>query len=518
MNINEMSVEELLTLLDKVEEYNKYNKIHSLKPYDYQKKFMNASAHYKQRMIRSGNRTGKTFGCALELAYHITGLYPKWFEGERFTNSGHIFWCIGITSDSTRKVMQKELMGTIDIRVGKELGTGTIPRDVIDTDYMVKDGARLLSCRVKHVDGGVNELHFYAASAGQDTLMGTAVKFVWSDEEPPHNSMEIYAQCITRTAVVKGNDGENTMGHIMYSATPEQGMSELQKLYAENTHGMLYIQSVSMYDAPHLSDDVIQSLLANYPEYQRDMRLYGLPVLGSGAVFPMLDSLIMCERITPLPHWRVCASVDWGDTTDPTVVSFQAYDPDNDAYYIYDQYLLDGHFGEDNDRSPESVARVIKSTHTPNIPIIVPHDSGIKTNQRGKGAQLIHTGVNVQRLQFENPAHLIMEMSKAGANNPSKRSIEVGLEEMRRLFQAGKLKVSRECMEFFREKNAYFYTGNKAKPFAGDDHCIDAARYGILSLVGNRGVPFGQCQKVFEDFNNGWDYDDDDDVGLNFTT
>lgn len=184
------------------------------------------------------------------------------------------------------------------------------------------------------------------------------------DEEPPHNSMAIYSQAKTRTMT--------TNGHIMISATPEQGNTELNQMYDTDESGHLYIQTVSMYEAPHLTVEMIEEAKSGWPEYQWDMRVYGLPVLGSGAVFPFLTSSIECDTITPLPHWPVCASVDWGSTTDPTVVMFNAYDPDNDIYYVYDEYVLDGEHGELNDRSPESVARVIKNSYTPNIPIIVP--------------------------------------------------------------------------------------------------------------------------------------------------
>lgn len=501
MNINEMTLEEIFSLLSEVEDFDRYNKIHYLKPYPYQQKFMNASAKFKQRYARSGNRTGKTFGAAIEAAMHLTGLYQDYYKGERILNSGHIFWCIGITQDSTAKVMQKELLGTADIRVERDLGTGTIPLEHIETSLMVKEGYKAKIVRVKHIDGGYNELHFYASSDGVEKLMGQAIKFAWMDEEPKNNSMEIYSQCITRMAT--------TQGLMLFTATPEQGGTELNNMFSENASGKLYLQSVSMYDAPHLTPEIIEELKAGWPEYQWDMRIKGLPVLGSGSVFPFLDSDVICEQLIPLPHWPILASIDWGDTTDPTVVSFLTHDSDNDIYYLFEQHVLDGEYGELNDRSAQSVARVIKASHWPNIPIIIPHDSGIKTNQRGVGAQLMNTGVNTNAgYVFENPPHLIINAGKVGSTTVTSRSIEVGLQETRRLVREGKFKVVRNCYNWFSEKNSYFYTGKTGdKAFSGADHCIDSQRYGLLSLVGGKGIPAGQCGTTFHDWNNGYDYE-----------
>lgn len=171
MDINEMNLEELMALIDSIEERQKYNKLEHIIPYEYQKKFMNASKNHRQRFFRCANRVGKSYGCAVEFAYHITGKYPDWFAGDRIENSGHIYWCIGVDLESTANVLQKELFGTSDIRLEDAVGTGTIPKDVIDSDNMIKDGPRLRSCRIKHTDGGYNTLHFFAASLGQDKLI-----------------------------------------------------------------------------------------------------------------------------------------------------------------------------------------------------------------------------------------------------------------------------------------------------------------------------------------------------------
>lgn len=55
-NIPEEYKAELLELLERREEYKKYNKIEFFKPYDFQLKFYASSAEYKRRFLCAANR------------------------------------------------------------------------------------------------------------------------------------------------------------------------------------------------------------------------------------------------------------------------------------------------------------------------------------------------------------------------------------------------------------------------------------------------------------------------------
>ena len=52
------------------------NRLREYKPYDYQKKFHNIIG--AQRLLMAGNRIGKSFCGAAEVAIHLTGKYPYW--------------------------------------------------------------------------------------------------------------------------------------------------------------------------------------------------------------------------------------------------------------------------------------------------------------------------------------------------------------------------------------------------------------------------------------------------------
>jgi len=55
--------------------------------------FFEAGANYKQRLIVSANRSGKTTAAAYEIVCHLTGTYPEWWTGARFLNANDWWVC-----------------------------------------------------------------------------------------------------------------------------------------------------------------------------------------------------------------------------------------------------------------------------------------------------------------------------------------------------------------------------------------------------------------------------------------
>lgn len=130
-------------------------------------------------------KVGKSFSEAAEVTWHLTGLYPEWWEGRKF-NYPILCWCVGITGDSTRKVLQKELFGTPMAKDNAALGTGAIPRDLVDFDTLERDGNKILIAKIKHhnADGvfdGWSTVEFRSTQQGEQVLMGATVDYIWMD-------------------------------------------------------------------------------------------------------------------------------------------------------------------------------------------------------------------------------------------------------------------------------------------------------------------------------------------------
>ena len=97
-----------------------------------------------------------------------------------------IMWCVGITGDSTRKVLQKELFGTESAKEVDKIGTGAVPKDCINFDSIERDGHIIKSVKVKHFDLGGNfdgytTIEFRSTQQGEHVLMGSTVDYIWLD-------------------------------------------------------------------------------------------------------------------------------------------------------------------------------------------------------------------------------------------------------------------------------------------------------------------------------------------------
>lgn len=460
---------ELLALLEKREVYRKYNKLEYFNPYEFQKQFYGASGKFQRRFLCAANRVGKSFSEAAEVAWHLTGRYPTWWEGHRFSKP-ILLWCVGITSDSTRKVLQKELFGTIVAKDAAAIGTGAIPRDCIDFETLERDGNKILMAKIKHYDhnglvDGWSSVEFRSTNQGEHVLMGATVDYIWIDEEDPFRSLEIYSQCVTRTAT--------TGGLVTITATPENGLTKLVDLFMKNDKGMLYFQNATWDDAPHLTEAVKAELLASIPEWQHEMRSRGIPMMGEGLIYDVAESDIAIDPFEVPSHWQRLCAVDIGIAHDTAAV-WSAYDASTDTIYIYDAYHAKAGV-------PALHATAINARGTW-IPVVLPHDAD--NTERGSGRSVAQyyreAGVNVLMETFYNPVDW---------DGKKHNLVEPGLVEMTQRMKTGRLKVFKSCGRFFEEMRRYHRKdGRIVKTF---DDTMDAARYSALSVKG-RGISAGE--------------------------
>ena len=181
------NLERAVEIAKELERRKTVNRLKHYEPYKYQIKFHNTIA--SQRLLMAGNRIGKSFCGAMEMAYHLTGKYPEWWQGRKFDKPIRA-WAGGSSNETTRDICQKELVGQPDDPSAK--GTGSIPLECIG-ETTRKPGVpnAMNSLVVRHVSGGWSRLAFKAYEMGKEKWMGEAVDVVWLDEEPPQ---PIYSQ------------------------------------------------------------------------------------------------------------------------------------------------------------------------------------------------------------------------------------------------------------------------------------------------------------------------------------
>ena len=86
------------------------NKLLHYKPYKKQMKFHELGSTIRERLFMAGNQLGKTIAGTAEMAMHLTGLYPEWWQGRRYKRPV-VAWASGITGDTVRDTVQRLLVG-----------------------------------------------------------------------------------------------------------------------------------------------------------------------------------------------------------------------------------------------------------------------------------------------------------------------------------------------------------------------------------------------------------------------
>jgi phage terminase large subunit-like protein len=183
--------------------------------YPKQMEFYRLSATHNEVALFGGNRSGKTVAGGCQDVWHLTGTYPDWYPGKRFTTPVD-GWSAGTTAKKVRDITQALLCGTPGNEAAK--GTGLIPGDLI-LRTTIKHGIAdaYESVFVRHVPtGGVSTLQFKSYDQGREAFEGTSQHFIHLDEEPPE---DVYTECLLRIMTVNGL--------LTVTATPLLGLTAL---------------------------------------------------------------------------------------------------------------------------------------------------------------------------------------------------------------------------------------------------------------------------------------------------
>ena len=174
-------------------------------------------APHRERLFMAANRVGKTESAGgYELTCHLTGRYPAWWPGLRFTHPIDS-WAAGTTKTGVRDILQLKLLGTADIGRRELIGTGLIPgRDIVRVTPWHGVPGLAETVVVKSVFGGESVLAMKAYEQGRKSFEGTNKHVVLLDEECP---LDIYVEAFTRTMTCNG--------HVLATFTPLQGLTPL---------------------------------------------------------------------------------------------------------------------------------------------------------------------------------------------------------------------------------------------------------------------------------------------------
>lgn len=441
-----------LEFVEELERRKSESRLDYYRPYPKQEEFHRLP--HRERALLAGNQLGKTYSAAAEVAMHLTGRYPEWWSGRRFTKA--VRWIAGSnTGELTRKGVQRLLVGPPEDR--NAWGTGMVPKDCL-VDWSMRAGVAdaLANVVVKHVSGGNSICQFASYDQGRVAWQADTVDGVWFDEEPPE---DIYVEGITRT--------NTTFGPIMATFTPLLGMSTVVMRFWKNESPDRAKVVMTIEDGEHYTPEERQKIIDSYPEHEREARTQGKPSLGSGRVFPIAEDKIKCAGFDIPRYWPQIAGIDFG-WDHPTAAARLAWDREADIVYVTACYRV-------REATPLIHGGALKAWGDW-LPWSWPHD-GLQ-HDKGSGESLAdqyrEQGLNML------PSKATLPPAEGQLEGSGGNSVEAGLMMMLIRMQTGRFKVFDHLHDWFEEFSIYHRKDGKlVKEY---DDLMSATRYGLVML------------------------------------
>jgi phage terminase large subunit-like protein len=438
------------------------NRLADYRPYPKQVEFHNAGATHRERLLMAGNQLGKTMAGAEEMAMHLCGRYPAWWQGKTFDRAP-IAWAASETSEVTRDGVQRLLVGRM--QDGEQaIGTGTIPGDsIIDYKRRTHGAADALEfVVVRHggggdVQAGTAVLGFKTYDQGRRKFQGETLQIVWLDEEP---DAEIYTEALTRTNATKGI--------VFMTFTPLKGMSNTVKRFLLDKPEGTHVTQMTIEDAAHYTPEERAAIIASYPEHEREARTKGIPTLGSGKVYPVLEQTIRATRF-PIPaHWFRIGGLDFG-YDHPSAAVELAFDADNGTWYVNRCHRM-------TKATPVLFsAAVMPWGKAPNgtqwLPWAWPHDG----NQEVGGKYGAQDTVALAELYAQAGMFMLAEHA---THADGSYGVEPGIMAILDLMQTGHWKVFDDLVDWWEEFRLYHRKDGRV--IRANDDLMSAMRYAYM--------------------------------------
>jgi phage terminase large subunit-like protein len=437
----------LLADLEELARRKRENGLAYYEPYPRQAEFHALGSSKAERLLLGGNQGGKSLAGGAETAMHLTGRYPTWWTGRRFAGPVQA-WALGITGESTRDNPQRVLIGPVG--VDEMRGSGMVPKTALHDVTLARGVPNAIdSALVRHTTGGFSQLTFKAYERGREKLQGASLDWIWCDEEP--EDFGVWTELLARLTARKGA--------IALTMTPLLGMTALTSRFMQEQSADRGFVRMELGEARHMTAEEVKAREASYPPHERDARIRGVPMLGSGRVFPISEDTIAVDPFALPASWPRIVGLDIG-WTHPTAAVWLAWDRDADMVFVTDCHRL-------AETTPLVHAAAIRDRGAW-IPIAWPHD-GLQ-HDKGSGEQIASL-YRAQGLRML-PEHATFPDGTNG--------VEAGLWQMLTRMETGRLRVFRHlrdwCSEFL---TLHRKEGRVVK--VGDD-LISATRYGLMML------------------------------------
>ena len=413
-------------------------------PYPKQEAFHAFGKTARERLLLAANQCGKTYSASAEMSYHLTGLYPQWWQGRVF-NDPIASWAIGVSSELTRDSCQRLLFGR-----AASPGTGLVPKRLIvgsSASRGVTDAFDTVT--VRHASGGNSTIGFKSYQQDRAKLQAETLDVVWMDEEPPY---DIYAEAVTRTNA--------SNGLVMMTFTPLEGMSEVVRLFypKPTTLDRVLIQ-MTIDDASHFSPEQRKRIVSFYKPHEREARTRGIPQLGSGKVFAIPESAFTEDAFQIPRHWPRIMGIDLG-FDHPFGAVHIAHDREADTVHVTHALSVTQH-------TVAQHASLLKGWGAL-TPVAWPHDAAQHDRTSGEP---------IAELYRRNGLKMLYEHATFPEGG---YGLEASIADMVDRLESGRLKIFSHLSDLLEELRNYHR--KDGRPVKQHDDVISALRYALMML------------------------------------
>lgn len=206
------------------------------------------------------------------------------------------------------------------------------------------------------------------------------------------------------------------------------------------------------------------------PAYQLEARRRGMPMLGSGAIYPVSESRYMVDDFAIPTWWKLAYGMDVG--WNRTAAVWGALDPQSDVVYLYSEYYQ-------GEAEPASHGLAIRARGDW-IPGAI--DPAARGRSQVDGIKLLQSyrslGLDVV---------------------PADNAVEAGILNVLLRMTSGRLKVFKSLTNWQSECRQY-HRDEKGKLVKDFDHLMDATRY-LLQTGIRRAISQEEFETRYDDDN-----------------